>query len=306
MRDYETNEAWTGEDQATQTASPQSDGAKSGASDRLSGPHIVARMPDLDVQEPVADDDSARAEGRLISRRWATRLLVGGVFLLLLAAVVPWWIERASQGEGGKPPRPNEDPAPRWDPQTAEQTPPTQLQPLAPELSLDVEISEGGLDFMNAPSGRGLEPGKAAAPPSPGPVEGNLETRNWDRLPEQPTLKGERPTPRVSALLRRRAWDNRAPSAESGYPPAAPQRTDSFQPPPNVSRGMMPDPADRRASMPNVEGPPMDPNRLQAAVNRPMSIGTPGPIQPGVARLEGFIQDPPVRMTYDRNGPGVH
>ncbi|NQU26504.1 MAG: hypothetical protein HQ567_34895 [Candidatus Nealsonbacteria bacterium] len=301
MHDHHTDEAWGGEDPATLQ---QAGNSRSAANEGFGGPHILARMPDLETETLRPERASARSEGRLISRRLATRLLVGGGILLMLAAVVPWWLGRTVEGEGGKAIHPNAPPAPLFDAQAAQQSDkkPTRLQPQQPpDLSLDIQVPEGGLDFMNMPSPGNANPGKSAAPPSqpPRPIDVNIETGRWDRLPEQPTLQGERPAHRVSGLPTRRTWDIPSP-AGAGYP-SPPPRAGSFEAPPNVSHGLMPDPADQR-----VRQPPTDLIHPQAAVNRPMSIGMPGPVQPGIARLEGIIQDPPVRTTYDRNRQGVH
>ncbi len=303
MRDHQTDKAWASEDATVQSAPPTGI-TGNGTNEGLSGPHVLARMPDLDAETFEPDDGDARSEGRLISRQWATRLLVGGGVLLVLAAVVPWWLQRTVEGEGGKKPRPDAPVAPLFDAQAAQQSDnqPTRLQAQPPDLSVDIQIPEGEFDFMNGPSGGGVNPGNAAASPlqPPHPTDSNMETRRRDRLPEQPTLKGERPSPRVSRRPVRQTWDNPLPPVGAVYPSRTPQRTDSFRSPPNVSHGLMPDPADRR-----VRRPPNDPIRPQAAVNRPMSIGAPGPVQPGIAQLEGIIQDPPVRTTYDRNRPSV-
>ena len=300
MHDHQTDEAWASEDAAVQAALPTGV-TSSGASKGLKGPHVLARMPDLDAEAFGPDDEDARSEGRLVSRRLATRLLVGGGVLLVLAAVVPWWLQRTVEGEGGKTTHPEAPVAPLFDAQAAQQSDnqPTRLQPQPPDLSLDIQVPEGEFDFMNGPSGGGDQDNPASSPAQP--IDGNMETRRRDRLPEQPTLKGERPLPRVSRWPARQTWDNPVPPAGAGYPTRTPQRTDSFRLPPNVSHGLMPDPADRQ-----FRHPPNAPSHPQAAVNRPMSIGTPGPVQPGIAQLEGIIQDPPARTTYDRNRPSVH
>jgi len=168
---------------------------------------VLARMPDLN--NPASCDldrkpRSARADGRILGQRISAKLLVGGAALLVLAAVVPWWLGKDRTPEGGRPPAPDADLAPAFNPaDTARSELPPSLpeMPYGPAMSITPEIPPipSGPEFTNPAAGgtndAAWQPGPRIRSVSPVPSEaqttvpgGQAAASNWNQVPRQPPL----------------------------------------------------------------------------------------------------------------------
>ncbi len=120
-------------------------------------PEVLARVPDVgsDERSPKKSPSWLRWDGRLLSAKLSTKLLVGGGVLLVLVAIGLPQLLGPVEGEGGKPPRPDAEESVQWDP-TAPPTgtpsdpiaPPTDFNPNIPEIPDFAEQGPSSGNFM--------------------------------------------------------------------------------------------------------------------------------------------------------------
>ena len=287
------------------------------------GPPILAELPNLDAPvlhrptepEPIAQD------GRFLGQRISTKLLVGAAGVLVVLAIVPWLLKSddSKSTDSDLPawqtniPAPGAEEAPQWNSQPAETVAPAVPTPIEPSGITAVDPMPPGVGPESAPTtpyNTGL-PELAPArvnprvPPSnaysqPPAYEGRYEPR-----PTQPSY-GNQPSYGAQPGYGQRYSDPRSgtnrPMSVGAPPPA---RTDAYRyPPPNANR------FDRQAMPPGQQmgptGQQPDPRAAQPDRRWPQSAQTAPPGTPGVARLEGFIAKPPVRITNDPTRSRIH
>ena len=276
----ESNDAWAPEEVALRglpgglLSERSSVAAESGTV--VSEPEVLARLPDLDAAEPSRESGakSDRSGGRFLSQGVATKILVGSAVLLTLAAISPFLLSD-NEPEGGTSPAPNAGEAPIWNGQPSETS---EAVPAPPDFSYEPDMSFNAdlppsPDFIGASQSSGTE----TSPQIPS-VEGRDEA-GASANPEQ-----ARPPGRQSRTETRRpvARANQMMTVGDSMPIPAGIYGDGYQ------RGYQ---AKSRASLPN---------RPSA---RPMSYRA---VVPGVARLEGVIEKPSVRTSYDAARSSVH
>jgi hypothetical protein len=237
----------------------------------------LARLPELDPLEGSRESDATagRRDGRILSHGLSTKILLGGGALLLLAAIYPFVFGGNDEPKPGTPPAPDAEEAPAWQGESAET--PVAL-PAAENISYEPNMS------LNAD------------------------------LPPAPDFIGAAQTP------------------DPGSPPQMPSRDDQGRS----------EPAGERAKTPAADlQSQTDAGQLQAHANQAMAIGDLAPtsagiyageyrreteagarasfssaypgsllpqqkVEPGVARLEGIIEKPSVRTSYDAARSSVY
>ena len=256
-------------------AEPSTVAAEPGAA--LSRPVVLARLPDLDAVEPGEESAAKRGrfDGRILSHALSTKLLLGGGVLLVLAAIFPFVFNNNRDPKPGTPPAPNAEEAPFFDGRTAKTSDPLPASaniPYEPKMSISPDLPPAP-DFIDA----------AQAP-------------NSAPSPQAPPADGQG---RAGAIGNR----GRAPAAERQ------SRTDTGQPQARANRMMT-----IGDSMPTPAGIYPDDYRRNYQANSRANLPTRYPacsipypmVEPGVARLEGIIEKPSVRTSYDAARSSVH
>ncbi|HUT09310.1 MAG TPA: hypothetical protein VMY42_02345 [Thermoguttaceae bacterium] len=305
------------------TGAPRSTIEKDGAASR---DEVLARIPDLDGKDPGHPRKSRRSDGRLISQKLATRLLVGGVAVIALAAIIPSLVipgilNKKTEAEGGKPTAPDAPKAPPFNAETARNEPDSKSY--QPEMSFDFQNLQGPGFTGTSSDGGNYEPSKTPPP--------------WTdaQLPELSNPNEQRPVPHVGSRPTETMWDNRGmPVPSEGYSPAPTWPPQTQPPSVNSPASLTP--------WPLSQWPPGEPGAPQARTNETMRINDQavpipgqypdsdrpvGPVdprsvppgfdsnrpqqwdftsEPGVARFEGIITKPPLRTTYHGTGSGVY
>ncbi|MBN2475861.1 MAG: hypothetical protein JXB62_14715 [Pirellulales bacterium] len=220
---------------------------------------VLARMPDLDAADrPDGAERSARRDGRILGQAISTKLLFGGGLLLVLAAVIPYWLNSSGEPKPGTSPAPNAAEAPAFDPQAASAQPQAPNVLYEPNMSFAPEIPPGP-DFVNPtgdaganpqtlPSGGPL-PGTAPGGPIPG-YNGQDAAPVWGQRPQQPGTTAELNVPRVSVRPRETAYDGPGAMPGSQRYPAAPPSI-------NVPARVAPSPGAAGMMQPGSQGPPV-------------------------------------------------
>jgi hypothetical protein len=281
MGHRETDEVWAGEELAPQggVAGVTTDRvlAQTEPSAELAEPEVLARFPDLDAPRSAGQVEGTprRWRGRLLSPRLSVRLLLGGAILLVLAAVLPFVVGRHKEPEGGTPPAPDATEAPTWVAQAGE---PSETLPGSAGMVYESETSFSPdlpplpdyLDASQIPSLESLPQGKAA---DDGERSTATDGNGW------------------SAPAEHQSW--------TVYPPPSAEANQKM----TVS-GPIPVPAGVYAD--GSRGEYGADSRANLPTGQPEYTTPYGPVDPGVARLEGVIEGPAVRMTYDAARPGVY
>lgn len=276
----ESNDAWAPAEVALREhpggllSEPSSVSAECGTA--ISEPEVLARLPDLGAADPSSESGarSDRSDGRFLSQGVATKILVGSVVLLTLVAVSPFLLND-NEPQGGTSPAPNASEAPIWNGQPSETS---EAVPAQPNFSYEPDMSFN-----------------ADLPPAPDFI-GASESSGTDTSPQMPPVEGR---------------DEAGPSANAEQaPPAGRQsRTETRRPAARANQMMaigdpMPTAAGiygdgyRRGYQTEFRASP--PNRPSA---RPASYRA---VEPGVARLEGVIEKPSVRTSYDAARSSIH
>lgn len=256
-------------------AEPSSVAAEPGAA--LSRPVVLARLPDLGVVEPGEESAAKRGrfDGRILSHGLSTKLLVGGGVLLVLAAVFPFVFNNNGAPKPGEPPAPDAKEAPIWNGEAAETT--DALSPSAnisyePKMSFSPDLPPAP-DFINAAQA----PSSAPSPQAP-PADGR-DGAGAIGNPEQ-TPAAERQSRTATGQPQARA--NQMMTIGDSMPTPAGIYVDDYR------RDYQ---ANSRANLPA---------RYPAcSIPYPM-------VEPGIARLEGIIEKPSVRTSYDAARSSVH
>jgi hypothetical protein len=272
MDHYEADEAWAPKEVVLEEAlgcpaeEPSFGAGASGTAPTQ--PEVLARLPDLDAVEPSPEPGakSARSDGRLLSQGLSTKLVLGGGLLLILAAVYPFVLKN-SEPKPGTPPAPGAPQAPIWKGQAAE-TPGTLPAPASlsyePKMSFDPELPPTP-DFITAAQA----PAQNASPQKPPADDKDQTGKTGDRgraPPAQHQSRADLPRPQAHANRSMRI---------SGLAPTAGVYANGYR---------RDEPADSQASRPTRDRASSIPHRA---------------VQPGVARLEGVIEKPSVRTSYD-------
>ncbi len=285
--------------------------APSQAGDLMGSPPILAELPNLEapVSHRPAEPEPIAQDGRFMGQRISTKLLVGAAGALVIVAIGSWLLksDNSKATDSDLPawqtnmPAPAADEAPQWNTQPAEAVTPTVPTSTEPSGITAVNPTSPGVvpesatmtPYIGTPYPRPPElvPARVhpQAPPSsayPPAYEGRYQPR-----PAQPGYGQMYPNSRSEANRPMRVGDQ------------VPARTDAYRyPPRDVNR------FDRRAVPPNQGPPNQQMDRRAAPPDRrwPQSAQTAPPGTPGVARLEGFIAKPPVRMTNDPTRSRLH
>jgi hypothetical protein len=232
-------------------------------------PEVLARFPDVGPVESNRQPQAraARSDGRILSPALATKLLVGGVVLLVLVAILPFVFSNKNEPKPGTPPAPNADEAPMWkgvSSKTPNTLPPSAKASYEPTMSINPDLPPTP-DFIGTPQ---------SSSPNPPPQAPRAESR------KQAEAAGiQQPTPGVT---------------EQTQTDLGPLRARANQ---MMTIG---DPT------PTPAGVYVDDDRLYQADSRanlparyPIYASPYRAVEPGVARLEGIIEKPSVRTTYD-------
>ncbi len=318
--------------------------APSQAGDLMGGPPILAELPNLEapVSHRPAESGRSGQDGRFLGQRISTKLLVGLAGALVVLAIVPWLLKSddSKSTDSDLPawqtnmPAPAADEAPQWNSQPAETITPAVPTPVEPSGITAVDpMSPGAVpeSVQTTPYGRPPELAPARVPPqspppnaysSPPAYEGRYEPR-----PAQPSYGNQssygnqpgygqvyaNPQPGTNRPMR---VDDPPPARTDNYRYPPPAQTDNYRYPPPARTGNYRYPPsdvnhfDRQAMPPARQmgpaGQQPDPRAAQPDRRWPQSAQTAPPGIPGVARLEGFIAKPPVRMTHDATRPRLH
>jgi hypothetical protein len=262
----------------------------------ISLPRVWARIPDLDAVEAAAalEPPPASSDGRLISQSLSTKLLLGGTFLLLLAAIVPWSIRKS----GNAAPAVEEN-VPTWSPS------PT-------SSAADKAQNPGGqaAQTSKAPSG-----GPNAAPPPAGPAAPQLS--GTTRAPSS-QYEVSRPSPGYYRQHPAEASSNQpmvigepartAPSGEGAAEPGTPRADPGSAGQPDARRDFPRDNGPYRQGQDRDRYPVgLADRRMTVPPPNPSGAASLPPGEPGVARFEGTIENPPpIKSAYEPARPGVH
>lgn len=256
-------------------AEPSSVAAEPGAA--LSRPVVLARLPDLGVVEPGEESAAKRGrfDGRILSHALSTKLLVGGGVLLVLAAVFPFVFNNNDAPKPGEPPAPNAKEAPFFNGEAAETS-----------------------DALPSSANISYEPNKSFRldlPPAPDSI-GAAKAPRSHPSPQAPPAGGR---------------DRAGAIGDPGQTPAAERqsRTDTGQPQARANQMMT-----IGDSMPTPAGIDADVYRRNYQANSRANLPTRYPacsipyptVEPGVARLEGIIEKPSIRTSYDAARSSVH
>jgi len=286
----------------------------------LSLPRVLARIPDVDAAESclASEPSPTNSHTRLIGQGLSTKLLLGGAFLLVLAAIVPWnlrknadtasrevntpvWHASAVPAAADKIPSLGEQAVqtPKAAPSGIGNLRPSKVPPTSPA---EVQLSGPPKD----PGGNSLNPdrtGYEASRPNPGyyhqPVPEYRQPVPEYRQQPLPEASSNRPMAIGEPVQTPPPSDRSAEPSSSGIDPrwgdAPGVRTDSrhdrgaYQQPRQGERypvGL----ADRRMPLPPPTG--------SGAASVPPGV-------PGTATFEGKIENPPVKTEYERARPGV-
>ena len=271
---------------------------------------LLAQIPDLDAE--IADDEAEDPnEGRIISQSLSNKLVLGGGFLLVVAAILPftmgkkaavkpvanelpaWHSEGAAPVNGAVPisgpqlgaPGAVSAPAPGTTYEASQATPPTRAY-LAPQPQVGTNRPMA-LGDPAWPQSAQAEANRAQSDPRQGhPADYRVgdppQTRRNDGGPDPQNYQADR-------------RNDPANDYRSSY------RDDSRSDYRNDSR------SDYRNDYPgtgSLQGNPLMPSTGPGA--SPASVQDPQASEPGVARFEGTIAKPPVRTNYDRAGSSTN
>lgn len=300
---------------------------------------LLAQIPDLDMNAVPAVAEK-KGEGRVISQALSIKLVFGVGFALLLAAILPFFLNRASRPErpvselpewssGGSmriTDGPSQTVAPAWPALATASTSAvsTQTQPTPPPAIISAQpplVTDTRPTGLTQPSWSPPRSSANPAPaftPSPAPnnyINPPVANANWpsNNFANPPSVNTTSPDNRGFD----RPADPRNFQADNRNDPAAAYRSDPrFDP-----RGGTIDPTIRRDVTPSgyYSDPDGNPNNALPPANAPGSPLMPSNVQtpttaypyppvsePGVAQLNGTIATPPVRMNYDRSGSNAN
>ncbi len=283
MDRQESDDTWVPEKVALPEAGGDAvAGASLASSDRgtaISQPEVLARLPDLDTLQPSWEVGTkpSRGDGRFLSQGISTKLLVGACFLLVCIAVLPF-ILKDDEPKPGTPPAPDAPEAPPYKGQAAD---PSQPAPASlsyePNMSFSADLPPAP-DFIGAAQEAGTEASTQTVPAQPGrqtgaPVEQG-QTAPVDRQSRLDTF-GPRARANQTMVIGNPVIGNPTP------PPAGIYGN-------NYRRFFQ---ANSRANLPTRRSAESFSDRAA---------------EPGVARLEGIIEKPSVRTSYDAGRSSVH
>ncbi len=269
--------------------------------------HVISRVPDLDGSPTDGDprSDAAGSHGRILSPSMSLKLLAGGAVLLILAAVIPWVLDR-DQAPRDQRPAPNAAPAPLFVDESA-QAPGTENPKAKPPAPVVVQQAPPNLSFN---------------PQIPtGPDFTSPAARPGNNIPATPKADAQQVTP-GQPELGQRGLDKQANSRW-----ATPGGQIVHRPPAMVSpftrqsRQLLP--AADPTQVPRISSRPQD-TRLDNRGQRPVPVGQ-GPAtgaglplpnrgnlqqapvdgRPGVYRPEYRTNPAPTTHRTQPAGPGV-
>lgn len=275
-------------------------------------PRVLARIPNLEGEMVESGHDSGTAGARPGSRgsRLSLKILAGGVIVLLAVALKPLVWPLVS-GHNAPTTAANDEP-PRWP------APPSANPLAAPTLdartSLPTTWQTGN---VRAEPGQPDEPNSEEIP--------GLSTSPWDLPPN--VAPSHDPMPwqtRAGQTAEESAgqyWPSYRTATRPQYAaqPRLPARPAEDRPdgtsvaPPGATYPQFTNPDVRRDTSP--WRPPVDPSpggryreeRPAPAYRDGLPLGSgDSTAHPGAARLEGYIENPNVRTSYERIGPGVY
>jgi len=275
MTTHEISEEWGPAEKAALETAREAKGSTTETGGSTAHHEVLARISDLERDDPQRRSKSHRSDGRLISQKLATRLLVGGVVVIALAAIVPSIVipgilNKKTEAEGGRPTRPDAEEAPKFSPETA-QTPAAlpDSPDYQPKTSFETQVPPGPV-FTKAPQETGEYEPSSTPPP-------------WadSQLPTLPDLNQQQPVPHVGSQPQTSA--NETMRINNRTVPIPGQYWESDRPSDPVDRETVPTGIDSKG---------------------PQQWNLPS--EPGVARFEGIITSPPIRTTYHGTGSGVY
>lgn len=247
----------------------------------ISQPEVLARLPDLDTLQPSWEMGTkpSRGDGRFLSQGVSTKLLVGACVLLVCMAVLPF-ILKGDDPKPGTPPAPDAAEAPIWKGQAGE---PSQRQPAPaslpyePNMSFNADLPPAP-DFIGVAQEAGTEASTQTVPAQPERQTGaTIEQGQAAPVDRQSQLDTFGPRARANRTMVMGNPVNGNPTP----PPAGIYGNDYrrfYQ-------------ADSRANLPTRHSAESFSDRAA---------------EPGVARLEGIIEKPSVRTSYDAGRSSVH
>jgi hypothetical protein len=258
-----------------------------------------------------------RTDGRIISQALSTKLILGVGIVLLIGAILPFLFGKASRRDsavtelpawtthGGPTAAANtaQSEAPAWSAPATAGAPP-QSPPGMPPAILSPQPPQVGDTRPPALTDPAWSQPRSAATPWPAPNNyanppvantNPPDNRGFDRPVDPRNLQADN---RNDAVAR---FGNDDPRYDyRGNPPeTTPVRRDP--PPSGYPRDPRYDNASSNYSPATGQGSPLMPSGTPAptATYRDPQIS-----EPGVARFDGTIANPPVRTGYDRAGPG--
>ena len=274
MEHRKTDGAWGPEQVALQEA-PAAEAAEAfsavtGPDTAPAQPGVLARLPDVggveSNREPTAR--AARSDGRILSPGLATKLLLGGGLLLVLAAIFPFVFSNKNEPKPGTPPAPNAEEAPMWkgaSGKTPNTLPASAKVSYEPKMSINPDL-----------------------PPAPDFV-GAAQVPNPDPSPQAPRAEGQK---RAEAVGVQRQTPGVGEQSQ----------TDIGQPRARVNQMMVlgdPTPTPAGVYADDYRGDYQADSRANLPARSPTYASPYRAVEPGVARLEGIIEKPSVRTTYD-------
>jgi hypothetical protein len=299
MDDHETDDAWASEEVAVKEAPgglelESSFGAA--GTQRVPGtavrqPEVLARLPDLDAVEasPAPDTRSSgrrnkalAADGRFLSQGLSTKLLIGGALLLVLAAIFPF-VFNNHEPKPGTPPAPDAAEAPAWkgpSGETSEAPSGSANTSYEPKMSLHPDLPPPP-DFIDTAPASSTD-----APPQTPHADRKDRTGAAGHLRQSLSadrqLQADVPLPQARANRR---------MALSELPPAPDRWGQGLG-----NRGQGSGVRGQGTGVFDIQHPALS---IQRSAAYPM-------VEPGVARLEGVIEKPSVRTSYDAARSSIH
>ena len=277
---------------------------------------LLAQLPDLSVEEleTLVEEHIAASDGRMISQSLASKFVVGGGILLVVAALLPFTMARKTQpkpvgndlARWHSTPVPEADVAPGWNGssgQTADQN--SSGGPTGPQGSIVVEANPAGLGGnVHAPTwAEGAQGSLAAGSPAGGnnAAAPNLPTQippsgvspgfpaGGDRAAQ--AVEANRPT----ALSRSGSGDQRPVyQADARNDPANAYRAENRNSPSPAVSPVMPDP--NREVAPADPGAPPPPPPTDLSPTQPSAASQQPPPPLDTAQLDPIV---PLPSTQD-------
>lgn len=222
---------------------------------------VLAKVPHLPQSDGEADFDRSkpRADGRLISQRLSAKLLLAGGVVVVLAAILPFTLNKmrgsgsGQEGQSWRPdnPAPDAAEAPPWSGSSPQAN---MVQPIAPNAAIAPLATQPSLGWSSGdlPQNLGASSPSSSAGSAVPPGFGNVPaTTPQANLPSQQSAPGWTSPPDVPLMSENTpAWNRQSrgipaaassagsPSASTG--PAASPSPDPAAAPANASQGFAP------------------------------------------------------------------